>query len=720
MAFNDIFETLKGKVTRAMGDGSQANKVPEIPVDRTKQSSFLDELYQDAKNFRNTHYFNRLGYTSFTDYLRDCYRLDAGDHWMVWGTRKKDANDDWKAELVENEISNQNRVIVAYLTANWHRFDVLPNIANINEIINQEQKKTYWDSTVTELVKRQVKYGSCILKSILDTTTDHRGVATETVCDNAGVFLSPFSKSIRRSDGCWYFIHATLKPKWEVLVQYRDSIKALGVDPDKITALRAQRYDDLRPANTSMIGEQFSYTHASLTDVYEFWMDDFENIETPFSEDEFNMSLGQVLQGVEAPVLPSQNHKIMVEKYMGYIAEKNSMASVNPLTEDDHQMLSNVNTAIANQVEKHLQYRTDGLSPKYPFGRKMVRAGGVVVEDVPNPFQFDWRKLIHWIDFECVDGQVWGRGNTEILWHANKSLDLMKSRIADMGLNAVPEMWLEEANRRVIEKDGLTKDPSKAHFYVGNPPIFPQSRAPVEFLETFKLDKEDAQRNRGINTITYGIDPTGDISGKAISALTSQNAITVTGEANNNLNTAIAGIIETRLRIMKQFYTEPRKYWIAGQWQTIVVAQILSEQPVVENGEVMKDPATGEPIMQAIPDIEVAVQPKSNLPNQWEQDLGLFTKLMSLPADESGLPVIPRQAIYDVLADKYAEFAAGGKYAIMSEATKIGLDVMRQQQELEAQQAEQQNMTQDAIKSIRRRKIKESLESQIPQNGERK
>jgi len=726
-----LFDKLSQSYERAKATVGLPNKVTSIPIVPTepdKSPAMLIEMVADAEQYRSQFYFNRLGYQDGSPRAIDpiifwayCHLLETGDHWRVWGTRIREKEKDaWRAELIENEIGQQIRVKSTYLTANWHAFTVTPNVAHINEILQQDQKMTGWTGITVEIAKRMAKYGTTIVKSVMNFDIDPRGIATEIICDNAGVLVSPFTTGISKEKGCWYIAHRSFQPIWRINQLHAKDMTNLGVDISQIKSVSVdKRYTTDKVSTYLTAPNTYNYTRSQATEYIEFYLDDFTEVDNPFNQQEFAASISDITQGGQPPVNPSSNHQAMIENYLRYMSEKNSLAAHPSTTVEDHQMLDLINERIGKQIEMHMRYRLDGKTLQNPNGRKMVMAGGVVVQDVPNPFQFDWRHLYHWINFEAVDGQLWGRGLAEILWSTNKSLDLMKSRIADMGLFAVPETWLSVDNKPLFGgKDKYEKDPTKIKYYVGSPPSFPQSRSPMEFLQIFKMDKESAARENAVNATTYGEDPGADISGKAISILTDQNAILVTGEANTNFGSGVESIIETRLKMMKQFYTEDRLYRIEGQYVPVNVSQILTEQPVVENDEVLKDPETGQPIMRPIPDLEVSVKPGSNLPNAWEEDLSLVIKIAtSLPPRSDGSMIIPDVAIYDKLAERYPEFAPGGKYRIANQATKIGMQVLQQQEAQRAQEQEQQKVVASVAKSNFRSKLKEMTQQPEPSNG---
>jgi hypothetical protein len=228
MALPEIYQRLRDNVKNAIKNNAitgDENITPEIPDEPRPLSDYIKGLFEDAKRWRDASFVKRLVYEDPVKYWEDMFKLSCDDHWKVWGSRTTNENDKWKAELVEPEISSQIRVKKAYLTANWHQFDVLPNISRINEIIHQEQEKTDWGKYFVELVDRDCTYGSVITKSIMDFDIDPRGVAREIICENTSVFPAPFSTGLAKENGCWYFIYATLQPTWKVAETYADSMR---------------------------------------------------------------------------------------------------------------------------------------------------------------------------------------------------------------------------------------------------------------------------------------------------------------------------------------------------------------------------------------------------------------------------------------------------------------------------------------------------------------
>lgn len=720
MGFPEMYSNLINKVKRLAATSTpfdeRTTQLPVFPEDLTKLSTFIDQLFDDAKKWREKMYVNRHGQKDPQRFWQECTLLEAGDHWQVWGRRIIDAEKDgWKAELVQDEISNQIRVKTAYLTANYHSFEVLPNIANINEIVFQDQQKSRWVANLTETVKRMCTYGSAVAKSVMDYDTDPMGIATEVLCDNASILVSPGAYGIERTMGCWYIIHATVQPVWKVLQDYADDIEKLGVNPRDVQPISAKVSQDIQMTTNYYRQEGNTFRHTTSTDVLEVWADDFTLEDTPFDEREAAVEHQAMQQGQPAPILPEQNHKAHVEAHLAFLAALQQQVQ----ERGDESLIAQADALaniIADHITQHLQYRMDGKRKKYPYGRKIVRAGGIIVQNIPVPFEFDFHRLFHWVNFETVVGQVWGRGLVEILWETNRTLDLMLSRIADLGLASVPKPWIGINNKRFIDETPLNNDPTEPAYYEGMPPIFPQGgRAPIEFTQVFQLLLANAQKAQGIGDVTYGGTPTPGASNDLAETLLRQNSIIVTGEANTNLSEFVISCIETRLLMMKQLYRQPRRYHLNGTYQSVVVSNLLSMQLAIDpsTGEVAIDPQTQQPIPEPIPTLEVKIKPNSNLPNQWEIDLAVAMKLMAV-TNEDGLPIIPSQAVLDILAERYPQYGPSGKYHKIVKATQVGLQVMQLQQAKAEQEAARQPDVNSVIKSVRTSNLKAKIKEELP------
>ena len=609
-------------------------------------------------------------------------------HWDVWGHRNQLSGTEWQAELVDNETSNQIRVRKSYMTANFHDVTISPNIAYINNIFEQERKATDWGKNIIMGLHKSLVEGTVIYKSILDKTEDPDGRASEIVCDNASCFPSPYATSLKKNEGCWYFIYATMQTRQHVKEAYPD------LDMDKVDAATSQRIQEV---SLTVGEEEFTQlAHTKLVDVLECWMDDdtLENI--PYKDVEASKEHEAVEEGVTPPVYDDQNHKEHIKSHMGYL---NSLSDgITEESGEDEQRLAQAKAALMmSHIEQHMKTENylgmpKGKKKKYPFGRKMVVCGGVLAEDEENKFGVDWRKLFHRSVAEEIPESFWGRGMVEILWNTQKTLDTMVSRISDTAITtSMPMPWLSIDDKSHVEKHNTTNDPTKIHYYMKQPPVFPSGSAPKENYSLYEFFKSDAQKQQGVNDVTYGGQLKGEPSGKTINMLLRQNTVLVTGEANTNLADTIEEIVETRLQIWKQFYTEPRWYFINGEMQAITLSEELKYQK-------KKNPQTGEMEKKPIPMFQITVKPNSNFPNQWEIDFGFMLQLAQTPMPD-GTPLVDREALVDMLAAKYPQFGRNGIYYQMAQATGIGLKVIQQQQAKEAEEQKTLHMAAQQFKS---------------------
>jgi hypothetical protein len=720
--FDKIIDKSKQIVSAFKPD---AYTVMDIPDDPKRLADFVNTCYEDSKKWREDSFDPRLDQNSLLDLWKNCHRLMNGDHWKVWSTRRGKEKDDWKSELVDDEIGTQIRVKLAYLTANWHQFEVMPNIANIGDIVFQEQEKTLWGTRLIEGVKRQLSLGATVFKNIMDFERDPRGLATEIVCDNASIFPSPFTTEFTKEGGCRYIIHATIQPIWKVREKYADSMKKLGVDPTNIKMMQGLIQKDIE-TNPALDNLGKPYKTLNATDVLELWIDDPRLEETPFDPQEAEAEHSAIVQGQDVPVLPEQNHKAHIEAHNAKLAElgaaaTNEQGEVNP---EDKGQTGDLANAFARHMRKHLVEgnRLDGQQLVYPYGRKIVRAGGEIVEDVPNPYtegKIDWRRLFTIVNYEQVPGQLWGRGMAEILWNTNKVQDLMLSRIADMGLASVPKPWFSEEDREVITKDGLDNDPTNPGYYQAHAPVFPQGgRSPVEFLQVYKMNKDISEKTNAISNVTYGESPTPRASGDLAELLLRQNSVVVTGEAQIHLNDAIERIIETRLLMMRQLYTEDRQFYIQGRYQTVNVSKILSVQEKLDDqtGQVLMDQEKQQPIYEPIPALEVRVKPHSNLPNQFELDLQVAIQLYNMKRAD-GTPFIPDKAVYDVLAQRYPQYSTAGAYYQLNQLISLGMQKAQEMQAQQEQEQDQHDRVQKIAQGVADKKMRDHFQAVADEAG---
>jgi hypothetical protein len=215
---------------------------------------------------------------------------------------------------------------------------------------------------------------------------------------------------------------------------------------------------------------------------------------------------------------------------------------------------------------------------------------------------------------------------------------------------------------------------------------------PGEFILLVQKMQEGLEAKIGYNKTTTGQAPNSRASGDLVDSLLQQNQILITGEADQNLLDLVTDIIETKIEMMKIYYTEPRQYIIDGVPVVVKVSELLRQ-------------FQGQPLGE----FQVYVKPQSNYPNQWEAEFGFLVQVMNTMAPD-GTPLIPPDMVKATLGKKFPDAAPGGKYYQMSQAEQIGLQVMEQQ----AQEAEEQKKLEGKIKTRMQGQV---INAAVPQPG---
>jgi len=648
---------------------------------------YIGSLWEDGKNYYENAFADsksiRLLQRNPQEFIKACKELENGNDWEVWGHRN--ANDG-EQELTDGLIGDQIRTRNSFLNGNWHDVIIAPNIKGINEIFDQERKATDWGKNMRKATKSMQMFGGVWLESCLDRTENPEGLARENVLRPLSFYLTPEARSIDKRDGNWYAVHSE-----QVNGQYvKETYPRINL---QVLASTAQT------ARPSFIGSQTlkNYTHTRMYNKIRCYFDDPTLEEIPFSQEEFDIRIADIIQGADVQPTKDDNHKKYITSYIDFLEERekfyNGLIEQKQDTSVDTENLAMLFDVIEEQIALHQQAQEDaqknvpeeeripaGKRKKYPFGRYVVTINDEVAEDKPNPYQFEWRRLFHYIANEEVPERVDGRGDVEILMPTAKISDTMLSRFADMGLQATPKPWFHETERKNFIKDGYNNNPLKPGFYTDRAPVYPSpnNTAANSFLQAYQINQGSSVRKLGVNDITYGDAPSSVTSGDQADTLLDQNSVVIKGEANQNISDAVEDMVETRLMIWKTFYTNPRPYFIGGKIEMITLSEHLM---MVETG------TDGQATYKEIPAIQVTVRPDSNFPYRWESQMATLTKFadMTYP-DET--PLIPKQIFLDMLAEKFPVLK-NQEYQLQSQAMQIGMQVMQQQQ---AQAQEKQDV----------------------------
>lgn len=633
---------------------------------------YVNILVKDSKSWRDTCLNRRFKkYENPVLFWKWCRTLESGDHWEVWGRRNNEENAD-KHEITDNQIGDQIRVKKAHINSAWHEVSILPNIKNINEILIEERRKSRWGRLMRTSTHRQLTEGTAIIKEVYNEWCD---IVDDVLCDNESIFPTPFSSSFDKMDGCTYVAHCTVKTAQIIAETYR------GINVDEMTKMTDQKINDVLPQNSKLAISSFVKT--KFIDHTELWLDDPTIEDAPFDEGEVIQEHADLAEGKPLAARKDQNHAAHMKAHNQ--AVRNAIVGSDVASNPDDKDFSN---AYAEYLMEHINDHKAlaekaisegimvGRRKKYPYGRKIVVAGGKVCQDMPNELGFDWRLLFRRLPCEELPGQFWGRGIPEMLWESNHLVDTFLSRIGDISLAVGnPKMYFSLNDKTAIEKaGGNNNDPFEPGWFLTTPPIPRSAQVPKELFELVQLFSDNTERSGGVNATSYGETPGKNTSAKLMSILMSQNIVVVAGEAQQNLSDVVEDLIETKIKLMKHLYTKERPYFINGELEKIIVAELLD----------------------GIDDLQVSVKPNSNYPQQWETELAMAMEMASTPMAD-GSPLLPREAVLDILKVKFPQYAVGGKYYQLSQMLQLGMQKMKEQEAERIKQEKAQSMLENSL-----------------------
>lgn len=683
--------------------GEVLYEIPKASREKDKQediSQYVVNLWEEARQFRNSA-FEKTKETRFNigepiRWFEDLARLESGNHWQVWGRRADDGNNRWKQEEVDDEIGNQIRVRAAHINSNWHDISISPNIANITEILDQERRASGWGQSIRGWQKRASIYGDGWLKTILDKTTNPDGVVKEVICENGSIFIAPYATGIEKLDGNWFIQHVTMVNDKQVEADFPDlDINELStIDGDGMRAIIINRVESARP---------FSFSHSYMK--IDMFIDDVATEEIPYSEAETQIEHATLADAGDINVHRVDNHK---EHILAHSAWLQRLAMASPegnRTPEEQQQFDSLKELMQMHIEDHQKeqerYRrrygvkSDGKRLKYPSGRHLIVIGGKLAMDQPNEYggeNIDWRDLFHPLKNEDVPNRLDGRGDVETLWNTNKSIDKALSRAADLTVTtSTPKQWFQESDRDVVTRDGLSNDPTEPGFYKAAAPVFRQANQNPGNTDIYNAQKANASRQLGINKSVYGSAPTTQSSSRLAETLIQQSETIIMGETNSNMNDAIEKIIETRIKLWKKFYTEPRFWFINGKIKAINLSKILTFQTI-------RDDETGQDKEEEIPSFEISVRPNSNYPNKWENQIETLIAArqeIGLPEAQTAIDLL----VMDLFAERFPQLSKNGEYYKLGQAFVKGMQVIQQEKAAEEEKQKVNDQIQGKFRS---------------------
>lgn len=664
-----------------------AQYVTDIFLDGVK---FRKEYYQATEHIRSSNPGSMK--FSFETWQKHCESLAHGNDFMVWGKRAED----WMQERVDGDIPRNMRIRKDHITANWHEIELNPNIEGVGDVFEEERKKMGWKDWIEDYVGIAQTYGYAINEIVIDYTLHPEGQIRNIARSPVQVSRTPESMSFAKGDGCTYVVvYDSINDK-QIKEQFPDlDFEGLQtsweLDQDRFSKQKKSKGD---------------YKHTKFYPKLRAFIDDQEIEDIPFTPEEQEELIDELKRLLDGEIIEARKEQNHIEHINQKMEAVDNLLSVEPENEEDSYLAQAIADAHIQNIEQHVQFATEddvsanGKRLKYPNGRYVCVIGNKVVHDKPNPYDVPWRMLFREVQNERVTGRIDGQGDPEIMLRQAYQLDMQLSRIEDLSILQMPQNYRPLTDKNISGEDVNDNNPRRIRYTTGVIQTV-QGDSPTAQLELYKIAKENIEKDRGVNPVSYGTELPSGTSGKLASLLQSQNQSVITGELDRNLREAIEDIIEGDFEVMKVIYNQEREYIVHGKVKKINVAMMLKVHLV-------KDKQTGMAMEEELPKIEVTVKPGSNYPNRWERRLQFFLE-MSAFKDAMNLPLIPPEAIYDQLAIQYPEFAEGGKYRRINEATAIGMQVLQAEQAMAEAEAKQGNAIQSASKKFDQENLKPQM-----------
>lgn len=224
---------------------------------------------------------------------------------------------------------------------------------------------------------------------------------------------------------------------------------------------------------------------------------------------------------------------------------------------------------------------------KFPNGRKIVVANGVLLEDGPNPYEnglFPFAKLVD----HAMPREFWGIGEVENLRSAQMIINKLLSYMLDVLTIMGNPIWVVDTNSGV-DTDNLTNQPGLV--VEKNPGSEVRRESGVQ-LQPFVMDALQFMVERilgklgSTQEVSRGVAPT-DASGYAIAQLQEAAQTRIRGKSRNveEFLKEVGSLVADRIL---QFYTMPRVVRITNNQNAHQYFRFHVEEKTDETGKVQK------------------------------------------------------------------------------------------------------------------------------------
>lgn len=203
------------------------------------------------------------------------------------------------------------------------------------------------------------------------------------------------------------------------------------------------------------------------------------------------------------------------------------------------------------------------LQSKYPNGRIITMAGGIILDDKANPFGGEKFPYVKFDDYTLND-VFWGMGECKQLMTLQKEINKRSCQLIENAeLIANPKTLIPDGSG--IDIDEWTSRPGEVHPIHGEyePKFMIPPPLPGYVFNHLEATKHDVEWISGVNEVMMGQGGGGITSASAINALR-EAAQTKIRKKVRNRNIGMKQMGNKILSRIQQFYTIPRQIRISG------------------------------------------------------------------------------------------------------------------------------------------------------------
>lgn len=410
--------------------------------------------------------------------------------------------------------------IMSFLTDTAPRIKFLPQEETdlqVADWLNQIVGDYYWDKLDMFRVSEEVLWwamcisGSAIAKHGIDPVTNQFYVKA---CNSFACYPDPNALSLKT---CEFFMYAEVRTLKDIVrlygtergreVQMQPELNVLSFESDDIIAPWGRT--SYKSENLSEVWKDAQFKKdLGKSMVLETWMKDDTMVEIPFDSGEIEQEHNQIRQGQMPEVTVEQHHPAHLENHR-------SMAEY---FASDPGIPAEYLEILANHIELHLQEPQETERLKFPTGKIVTTANGVLLEEQPAVLGLQYDKL----DFIINPREFWGATLQEYIQPLQDSLTRGYRTISDIAdrcssprefINIMSGVDIDSITGEAGESVPVKGDPRMAVAWEQLPNI------PTYLFEKTRYAEHLIEKVANWHEVMQGKQPTGSPSGVVIKSL---------------------------------------------------------------------------------------------------------------------------------------------------------------------------------------------------------